>query len=47
MSADGLYFCFVCCLDELSCTGCYGGWVMPGLVVKWFPLCEFSLFDTP
>ena len=24
-----------------------GGWVMPGLVFKWFPLCEFSLFDTP
>ena len=24
-----------------------GGWVMPGLVFKWLPLCEFSLFDTP
>ena len=24
-----------------------GGWVMPGLVSQWFPLCEFSLFDTP
>ena len=23
------------------------GWVMPGLVFKWFPLCGFSLFDTP
>ena len=23
-----------------------GGWVMPGFVFKWFPLCEFSLFDT-
>ena len=20
----GLYFCFVCCLEEASCTGCYG-----------------------
>ena len=20
---SGLYFCFVCCLDEVSCTGCY------------------------
>ena len=40
----GLYFCFVCCLDEASCTGCY--WWL-GLVFKWFPLCEFSLFDTP
>ena len=24
-----------------------GGWVMPGLVFKWFPLWEFLLFDTP
>ena len=40
-----LYFCFVCCLDEASCTGCYG-WRMLGLVFKWFPLCDFSLFDT-
>ena len=24
-----------------------GGWVMPGLVYKWFPLGEFSLSDTP
>ena len=24
-----------------------GGWVMPCLVFKWFPSCEFSLFDTP
>ena len=23
-----------------------GGWVMPGLIFKWFPLYEFSLFDT-
>ena len=27
--------------------GATGGWVMQGLVFKWFPLCEFSLFDTP
>ena len=20
---SGLYFCFICCLDEASCTGCY------------------------
>ena len=26
--------------------GTTGGWVMPGLIFKWFPLCEFSLFDT-
>ena len=24
-----------------------GGWVMPGLIFKWVPLCEFSLFDSP
>ena len=24
--------------------GATGGWVMLGLVFKWFPLCEFSLF---
>ena len=24
-----------------------GGWVMPGLVFEWIPLCEFPLFDTP
>ena len=24
-----------------------GGWVMLGLVFKWFPFWEFSLFDTP
>ena len=23
------------------------GWVMLGLVFKWFPLCEYSLFDNP
>ena len=27
--------------------GATGGWVMLGLVSKWFPLCEFSLLDTP
>ena len=27
--------------------GALGGWVMLGLVFKWFPLCEFLLFDTP
>ena len=26
--------------------GATGGWMMPGLVFKRFPLCEFSLFDT-
>ena len=27
--------------------GVTGDWVMPGLVFRWFPLCEFSLLDTP
>ena len=27
--------------------GATGGWVILGLVIQWFPLCEFSLFDTP
>ena len=27
--------------------GATSGWVIPGLVFKSFPLCEFSLFDTP
>ena len=26
--------------------GATGGWVMPGLVFMWFPLYEFSLFET-
>ena len=30
-----------------SAQGATGGWVMQGLVFKWFPLCEFSIFDTP
>ena len=27
--------------------GATHGWVMLGLVFKWFPLWEFSLFDNP
>ena len=27
--------------------GSAGGWVMSGLVFKWFSMCEVSLFDTP
>ena len=27
--------------------GATAGWVMLGLVFRWFPLCEFSLFGTP
>ena len=43
----GLYFSFVCCLDEAPTQGATVGYVMPGLVFKWFLLCEFSLSDTP
>ena len=44
----GLYFCFVCCLDEVSCTGCYwwlgdAGSCIPVLsfvwvLTIWYPL---------
>ena len=27
--------------------GATGGWVIPSPVFQWFPLCEFSPFDTP
>ena len=27
--------------------GATGDWVMSDLVFQWFPLCEFSLSDTP
>ena len=32
---------------KCAAQGATGGWVMLGVVFKWFPLCEFSLFDTP
>ena len=32
---------------RLPAQGATGGWVMLGQMFKWFPLCEFSLFDTP
>ena len=38
---------WVCCLNRHPAQGATGGSVMPGLVFQWFPLCEFSLFDTP
>ena len=48
LSADDWVCTFVFfCLDEMPAVGATGGWVMPSLVFKWFPLCEFSLFDTP
>ncbi|KAB0347206.1 hypothetical protein FD754_012063, partial [Muntiacus muntjak] len=32
---------------ECPAQGATVGWVMLGLVFKWFPSCNFSLFDTP
>ena len=49
LSADD-WVCIFVLFDvwmRLPAQGATGGWVMPGLVFKWFPLCEFSLFDTP
>ena len=39
LSADD-WVCIFVCLAQ----GATGGWLMLGLVFKWFPLCEFSLF---
>ena len=44
LSAADWVCIFVCCLDAQGTTG---GCVMLGFVFKWFPLCEFSLFDIP
>ena len=37
----GFVFMFFYCLDETPVQGATGGWVMPGVVFKWFLLCEF------
>ena len=42
-----LIFCFVCCLDEVSCRGCRCCLGDASSLFKWFPLYEFSLFDVP
>ena len=46
LPADDWVCIFVSFVVEMRCTaqGATGGWVMPGLVFKWFPYCE--LFDT-
>ena len=49
LSADDwvcTFFLFVVWMRHPA-QGATGGWVMLGLVFKWFSLCEFSLFDTP
>ena len=46
LSADDrvcIFVLFVVCMWRPS----QGGWMVPGPVFKWFPFCEFSLFDTP
>ena len=49
MSADDWVCFFVLFVVQMRCPaqGATGGWVMLGLIFKWFPLCEFSLFGTP
>ena len=41
-----IFVLFVVWMRYIS-QGATGGWMMPDLVFKWFPLCEFSLFNTP
>ena len=49
LSADDWVCSFVLFVVEMRCLaqGAFGGWFMLGLVFKRFPLCEFSLFNTP
>ena len=49
LSADEWVCIFVLFVVYMSlpAQGAIGGWVMLGLVFKWFRLCEFSLFYTP
>ena len=48
LSADDWVCIFVLFVVKMRhpTQGATGGWVMPGVVFKRFPLCEFSLFDT-
>ena len=48
LSADDWVCIFVLFVVQMRhpAQGAIGGWVMPDLVLQWFPLCEFSLFDT-
>ena len=49
LSADDWVCSFSLFVVQMRCPaqGATNDWVMLGLVIKWFPLCEFSLFDTP
>ena len=49
LSADD-WVCIFILFDvwmRLPVQGATGGWVMSGLVFKWFLMWEFSLSDTP
>ena len=48
LSADDWVCIFVLFVVYMRCLaqGATGGWVMLGLILKWFPSCEFLLFDT-
>ena len=49
LSADDWVCIFVLFVVQMGrpAQGTTRGWVMLGLAVKGFPLCEFSLFDAP
>ena len=49
LSAGDCVYIFVLFVVYMSlpAQGAIGGWVMLGLVFKWFRLCEFSLFYAP
>ena len=49
LSADDWVCIFVLFVVQMRhpAQGAIGGWVMQGLVFKQYPLCEFSVFDTP
>ena len=47
LSADDLVCIFILFVVWMRCPAQDDGSVMPSLVFKWFPLWEFSLFDTP
>ena len=48
LSADNWVCIFVLfvVLTKHPAQGAIRGWVIPGLVFKWSPLCEFLVFDT-
>ena len=49
LSADDWVYVFILLVVWMKCPAqvIISGYVMLGLVFKWFPLCEFSLCDTP